>query len=358
MARTKLLIVGGALALVTWGLLQSSSLDSFVSSLDRRAGTAYEYVQPREAAGERTSSADHPGPSSVDSGTGHSQATAASPSDEQLLARIQEEAEKRREAPVDARVDRVWKAIPGYNGIEVDIEQTWALAKQNRSETDIPFVYKEIEPAVRLEDLGAQPIYKGNPLKPMAALMINVAWGNEFIGPMLDVLEKENVRATFFFDGSWLSKNVETAQLIQQKGHEMSNHAYSHKNMSKLGRDEAVKEIDRTQQLLKDKLGVDNKLFAPPSGDFNEQTVKIAHEMKLSTILWTLDTVDWMKPTPESIVKKIAARVEPGSLILMHPTASSSGALADMIAVIKGKRLVLGTVSELISSKRVPEVEP
>jgi peptidoglycan/xylan/chitin deacetylase (PgdA/CDA1 family) len=80
--------------------------------------------------------------------------------------------------------------------------------------------------------------------------------------------------------------------------------------------------------------------------------------MKLRTILWTLDTVDWMKPTPDSIVRKISARVEPGSLILMHPTASSSGALEGMIREIRRKGLALGTVSELISPNRVPKVEP
>ncbi|TNJ66158.1 hypothetical protein FE784_10785 [Paenibacillus hemerocallicola] len=339
MSWNKWIFVGGTLSLVTWGLLQSSSLDTFVNSLDKRSGTAYEYVQPWVVSDPE------------------SKMTATSPNDEQLLATIMEEAEKRKEAPVDARLDRVWKAIPGYNGIEVDVEKTLSLAKQQRGEKEIPFVYKEVAPSVRLEDLGAQPIYKGNPKKPMAALMINVAWGNEFIGPMLDVLEREKVRATFFFDGSWLNKNIETAQVIQQKGHELSNHAYSHKNMSTLGREEMVKEIDRTQQLLKEKLGVDNTLFAPPSGDFNDLTVKVAHEMNLKTILWTVDTVDWMKPTSESIVRKIAARVEPGSMILMHPTASSSGALAGMIAEIKRKNLSLGTVSELISSDRAPKVE-
>jgi probable sporulation protein (polysaccharide deacetylase family) len=205
-----------------------------------------------------------------------------------------------------------------------------------------------------LDDLGAQPIYKGNPNKRMVALMINVAWGNEFIGPMLDILDRENVKATFFFDGSWLSKNVDTAKGIQQRGHELSNHAYSHKNMSTLGRQESINEIDKTQKLLKEQLGVDNPLFAPPSGDFNQQTVQIAHEMGLKTILWTLDTVDWMKPSSESIVRKVAARVEPGTMILMHPTESSSGALEGMIRVIKEKDLALGTVSQVISSNRVP----
>ncbi len=183
--------------------------------------------------------------------------------------------------------------------------------------------------------------------------MINVAWGNEYIIPILDTLDAEGVKATFFFDGSWLKKNVELAKEIQKRGHELENHAYSHPNMSQLSTDRATLEISKTQKLLKESLGVENKWFAPPSGDFNQQTVRIAHRLGLQTVLWTLDTVDWRKPSPSSIVVKISNKVESGSLILMHPTSSSSQALKGMIKAIKAKGLTLGTVSQTLSSERI-----
>ncbi|MFD0680100.1 MULTISPECIES: polysaccharide deacetylase family protein [unclassified Paenibacillus] len=274
-----------------------------------------------------------------------------------LQEQIMLEAEKRRIAPINARLDRVWKAIPGYNGVEVDIEKSLALTLERQSPGQLHLIMREVPPAIGLDQLGSHPVYKGNPEKPMVALMINVAWGEQFLPKMLSILEKENVRATFFFDGSWLKKNVPTAQIIKDKGHELSNHAYSHKNMSQISRDQAYQEIYKTQQLLEKELGVNNVLFAPPSGDFNQATVDIAREQKLRTILWTLDTVDWQKPAPSTIVNKISTRVEPGSLILMHPTSSSSEALERMIKVIKNKGLQLGTVSEVISTNRVPKVE-
>jgi probable sporulation protein (polysaccharide deacetylase family) len=267
---------------------------------------------------------------------------------------IQKEAVKRKIAPIDAKVDPVWKAIPAYNGMEVDIEQTLRLAQDKPKATPITYIMKEIPPAIHLEDLGSYPIYKGNPQKSMVSIMINVAWGNEFLPYILDTLEKEKVHATFFFDGTWLNKNIETAKWIQSKGHELSNHAYSHKNMSKLPREEAIEEMIKTQKLLMG-LGVSNTLFAPPSGDFDRDTVRIAYELGLKTILWTLDTVDWSNPGSSRIIQRISTRVEPGSLILMHPTRSSSEALSEMIHSIKHKGLTLGTVSELISPKRIVE---
>ncbi|BCG59632.1 polysaccharide deacetylase family protein [Paenibacillus sp. URB8-2] len=255
--------------------------------------------------------------------------------------------------PVNARVDRVWKAIPGYNGLEIDVESTYKRALLLPAGSAIKYIYRQTAPAVSLDDLGAQPIYRGNPAKPMVSLMINVAWGNEYIVPMLNILDEEHVKATFFLDGSWLSKNNELAREIQKRGHEIENHAYSHPNMSTLSRARAVMEIDKTKKLLKSSLGVDNRWFAPPSGDFDQETVEIARELGLKTVLWTVDTVDWRHPSPESVVAKITAKAEPGTLVLMHPTSSSSKALRGMIRGIKAKGLVLGTVSQTLSPERV-----
>ncbi|MFX3632967.1 MAG: polysaccharide deacetylase family protein [Candidatus Pristimantibacillus sp.] len=267
---------------------------------------------------------------------------------------IVQEASKRKIAPIDARIDRVWKAIPGYNGLEVDVKQTYEQTIASGSDSPILYVYKEVPPQINLQQLGPLPIYRGNPEKKMASFMINVAWGNEYITPILDTLEKENVKATFFLDGSWLKKNPEIALQIQAKGHEMSNHAYSHPNMSELNRQAAYAQISKTEDLLKATLNVNNKWFAPPSGDFNQMTVQVAAEQGLQTVLWTIDTVDWMKPAPDRIINKISSKLEPGSLILMHPTASSSQALAGMIHVIKQRGYSLGTVSETLSSDRIP----
>ncbi len=273
--------------------------------------------------------------------------------DMDLLREIEAEAAKTRIEPVDAKVDSVWKAIPGYNGQEIDVEETYKRNVKRKAGEPITYVYRQIPAKVTLDQLGEHPIYRGNPNKPMVSLMINVAWGNEFIEPMLDILDEEKIKTTFFLDGSWLAKNQELAAEILKRGHEVENHAYSHPNMSQLSRSRAELEIGKTQDLLKEKLGVTNQWFAPPSGDFNQQTVSIAHSRGLKTVLWTLDTVDWKKPSPESVVRKISSKVEPGFLILMHPTSSSSKALKGMIQGIRAKGLHIGTVSETLSPERI-----
>lgn len=271
-----------------------------------------------------------------------------------LYDTIVAEAETKYIAPINARIDRVWHAIPGYNGLTIDIEKTYEAALRTPRLSPIPYQYKEIPPEINLAQLGPHPIYRGNPLKPMVSLMINVAWGNEYLIPILDTLAVKGVKATFFLDGSWLKKNEDLAKIIQNQGHELSNHAFSHPDMKQLNRSEQYDQMNKTQQLLKQILDVDNKWFAPPSGSYNALTVQIAKEQGLSTVLWTIDTVDWRNPPAESVIRKVSSMLEPGSLILMHPTATTRDALAGIINSASAKGYLIGTVSETLSTDRVP----
>lgn len=275
---------------------------------------------------------------------------------DRLCERIAQAAPAQRIEPVNAKADRVWKAIPGYDGREADVAATCARARQlgpgAADAADIPWVYRPLKPAINLEDLPPLPIYRGNPAKPMVALMFNVAWGDEHLAEMLNTLEEEGVSATFFLDGTWLSRHPETARDILRRGHELSNHAYSHPMMSRLSLARQREEIARTEALLRE-MGVENRWFAPPSGDYDERTVQAAYGLGLRTVLWTLDTVDWKNPPADAIVQKISRHAGPGHLILMHPTASAKRALPDIIRVLRQKGLMPGTVSRTLSTERI-----
>lgn len=273
---------------------------------------------------------------------------------EQLKEKIAKLADKHRENPENARIDTIWKAIPGYNGLEVDIEKTYEKVKEKGTVTEENLQFRQIPPAVSLEDLDPAPIYRGNPKKPMVSFMVNVAWGNEYLPSILDTFDRYHIQTTFFLDGSWLKKNADLAEEIMKRGHEIGNHAYSHPNMSRLSAQQITNEIVSTNKLIEQTLGVRAHLFAPPSGDYNQQVVMIANRLGMKTILWTLDTVDWRKPKPETIIQRLQPQLENGSLILMHPTASSAAALPQLIEAAQKKGLLPGKVSELLSSSRIP----
>ncbi|MDQ0337311.1 putative sporulation protein (polysaccharide deacetylase family) [Caldalkalibacillus uzonensis] len=268
-----------------------------------------------------------------------------------LLKEIEALARTINEQPVNARIDRVWKAIPGYNGIEVDVAKSYELAKQTGKVRLEHLVINEVEPEVSLDDLPPAAIYRGNPKKPMVAFMVNVAWGTEYVPQMLDIFDDYQVRATFFLDGKWLSRNIEVAQEIVTRGHEIGNHAYSHPDMRRLSITEIHEEISKTEQLIQE-LGVRSRYFAPPAGAYDNRVVKVARELNMHTVMWTLDTVDWKKPAPSEIRARIVPYLENGSLILMHPTAPTVEALPSLIEGALQKELQAGSVAQVLSPER------
>ncbi|MFC4768839.1 polysaccharide deacetylase family protein [Effusibacillus consociatus] len=270
---------------------------------------------------------------------------------------LQRKASKLFKQPIDAVVSRAGKpnVIPELNGIELDVEATWQNFQKNGSQSPDFYVYKQLPPKIKLSDYPNLPIYQGNPHKKEMSLMINVAWGTEYIDGILQVLKDNSAKATFFLDGSWLAKNPEVAKRIVSEGHEIGNHAYTHPDMAALSPERQLHQIVKTQEEIKQVLGVESKWFAPPSGSFNQATVKIARSQGMGTVLWTLDTVDWRRPPKEQILNRIIPHARNGAMILMHPTEPTLGALRTLVPDLKKKGFQLVTVSELLSPIRKVE---
>ncbi len=270
-----------------------------------------------------------------------------------LKAKIRRESVQHEIKPINARNDSIWKLVPGLDGQIVNQEKTLQQTiKQDAQQ--IKWVYQPIKPKVNLSDLGLGPIYRGNEQKTAVALMINVAWGTEYLSKMLDIFKREHVHVTFFLDGTWLNNHWAEGLKLVQDGHEIGNHGYNHPLMSQVTEDRMVEEIGKTEAVIKKVYHHPSKWFAPPAGDFNERVVRVADKFQLGTVLWTLDTIDWRKTTTAaSMVQKIETKVGPGNLILMHPTDRTVQALPGIIKAIKQKGYRLITVSELLSTKRI-----
>ena len=114
----------------------------------------------------------------------------------------------------------------------------------------------------------------------MVTFIINVAWGNEYLLDMLATLKKYHVSATFFLEGRWVQKNPELAKMISDAGHEVGNHSYTHPNMQNLSDAGIRQEITKTNEVIKATTGISVNWFAPPSGSYKDEVVKIAAEEK------------------------------------------------------------------------------
>nr|WP_312856096.1 polysaccharide deacetylase family protein [Anoxybacillus tepidamans] len=276
----------------------------------------------------------------------------ASKASDKLYMEIQTKAKQYEIPPQNAVVDRVWKAIPGYNGLKVNVEASYKNMKKDGIFDERKLVYQQVPPAVHLEDLPPAAIYRGNPEKPMVAFLINVAWGNEYIPKMLEILKKYHVQATFFLEGRWVKNYPDMAKMIVDAGQEIGNHSYSHPDLKTMSNEAIRRELEKTNEVIEATTGVKCKWFAPPSGSYRDDVVKIAYDLRMRTIMWSVDTIDWQKPSPSVIVERVTSKLHPGAMILMHPTLSTAEALEPLIIAIQQK-YEIGNVSMLLDEKRI-----
>lgn len=271
---------------------------------------------------------------------------------DELYQQIEEKKEEYERKAEDAKIDSVWKKTPGIVGRKVNVKASYDRMKKKGSFNEQLLVYETIQPRVTLEELPTAPIYRGHPDKNMVALLINVSWGEEYIPDMIEILSAKNVKATFFIDGAFAKDFTNLVQMIEEEGHTIGSHGYGHKDMAKLGISEARKNLELADELLFAVTQKDIAYFAPPSGSFNDATVQAADEMGMETILWTVDTIDWKKPTKDVLLDRVLNKVHKGATILMHPTEVTAQSLPELIDGIREKGYRIGSLPQLLSPER------
>lgn len=170
---------------------------------------------------------------------------------------------------------------------------------------------------------------------------------------ILGVLEKHNVKATFFVVGTLMKSNPELIKQIDEKGHIVANHSMHHPNMSKMSTmEDFKKEIEPVEELYKEITGKEmKKFYRPPQGIFSETNLKMANELGYKTIFWSLAYVDWYKdkqPSKEDALNKIMSRIHDGAIILLHSTSKTNSEILDeLLTKLEKQGYTFGTLEEL-----------
>jgi len=196
---------------------------------------------------------------------------------------------------------------------------------------------------------NTQPIFCGKEHNNTISLMFNVYMGNEYVEQIINVLEKNNVKATFFVGGIWVEKNNDCFMKKYNSGNEIASHGYWHKDHSKITDQQQINEINLTHELVRDLTGINMTLFAPPSGAYNKMTAQIAESLGYKTIMWSKDTIDWRDQDEELLYTRATNAAQAGDLILMHPTQATANCLDKIIKKYIELGLNIDTVSKNIS---------
>lgn len=175
---------------------------------------------------------------------------------------------------------------------------------------------------------------------------------------ILDILEKNNGRATFFVVGYNIEENIDTIKRAQSMGCEIGNHTNNHKILTKCDSATIRSQVDNPNEMIKNLTGSEIRLFRAPGGAFKG----IKQEIGMPLIQWSIDTEDWKSKdashknrTEEErnaelrrIADDVVQNAKKGDIVLMHDIYNFTADLCELIIpelTEKGFKLV--TVSEM-----------
>lgn len=178
---------------------------------------------------------------------------------------------------------------------------------------------------------------------------------SSFTGRLLDCLENNHAKATFFMVGKEVEYFSEEVKRMDEMGCELGNHTYEHTDLTTLSPEDMTAAIAGTDELLLKLTGHGATVVRPPYGAVNDS---VKATIGTPMILWSIDTEDWKSQDPQQIVDLALSQIQDGSIILMHDIFSTSVDAAEILIpelISQGYELV--TVHELAEIRGI-ELQP
>lgn len=235
----------------------------------------------------------------------------------------------------------MWKNYSKFvlDGTNIKIHYAPSIVQKKSSSISIPL----------------KEVYSKTPKKPIASLKSN---GQRVValtfddGPhpkntpkILATLKKHEATATFYMLGSLVNEHPSITKDVFNAGHEIGNHSYSHENLSTLSAKNALKNINKTNAIIKATTGFEPLTVRPPYGARN---VKMEKSMHQPIAIWDIDTLDWKTRNGATTFQRIKDSVHSGCIILMHDIQPSSAEeLDEILTYLDRKGYSYVTISQL-----------
>lgn len=194
------------------------------------------------------------------------------------------------------------------------------------------------------------PVYRVKTEEKKVSITFDVSWGdNDYTKEILNILDKYNVKATFFVVGGWTDSHQEEVKLIKEKGHEIGNHSDMHPDFTRISNAKMIKEINTADAKLLKITGQDTKLFRCPEGSYNDEVIETVENTNHMCIQWDVDSIDWKEEGLDIEYNRVINKVKPGSIILFHNTAKYTPQnLGRILEKLKSQGYTFVIVSNLV----------
>lgn len=139
-----------------------------------------------------------------------------------------------------------------------------------------------------------------------------------YTGRLMEVLERQGVKATFFLIGQYVQQKPDIARSLVAAGHIIASHTWSHPNLIFEQVTELRRQLVQTRQAILDATGVETTLFRPPFGGRRPATLRTVRAFGLQTVMWNVSCRDWKAQSADEIVTRAERQIRGGDVILLH----------------------------------------
>ena len=153
---------------------------------------------------------------------------------------------------------------------------------------------------------------------------------------ILEILKKNNIKATFFWVGQALKDHPQIGKQVVAEGHVIGNHTWHHW-YRRLDATTAAHELDDTAQLIYKTTGVRTSLFRPPGAVMNNGVADYAIQQKNAIVMWSNDPMDYRPLSAHQLVNNVIRKAHPGAIVLMHDGGGNHSATVQALPQIIAK---------------------
>jgi peptidoglycan/xylan/chitin deacetylase (PgdA/CDA1 family) len=167
---------------------------------------------------------------------------------------------------------------------------------------------------------------------------------------ILDILRREGARATFFVVGSRAETYPDLISRMAAEGHDVGNHTWEHRSLTKSSRSDALTSLQRTSDLVSGLTSKPCNIVRPPFGQTSSKVKEMLHSQGWHEILWDSDSRDWENKNPDRILYRVMKSAGPGSIVLFHDIHPGAAVmLPTMIRAFRANGYRFITISDLIA---------
>ena len=193
------------------------------------------------------------------------------------------------------------------------------------------------------------PVYSVERNDGRIAISFDAAWGGDKTEKILDILDENGIKATFFLVDIWTQRYPELVKEIAARGHEIGNHSTTHPEMSKLSREKIAQELETMSANVESLIGIRPTLFRPPYGDYNNDVVLTARQNGYEVIQWSVDSLDWKNKGVQPLIDRATKNVKSGDIVLFHNDSQYIvEALPAVLESYRKQGLTVGPVSQVL----------